>query len=92
MKSPARSRRYEILLEFLCDIGCVTGDGSSARNDCGADYGSCAYLEKLREYLTIDYYLREKPKSKPDFVKELPTLKFDYENRDPLTGNFLILP
>lgn len=48
-------------------------------------------LEELRELLTLDYYLREKPKSKPDFVLNVPPLGvIDYEQTDPITGNHIM--
>jgi len=72
VQTPARSRRYEILLAF-------------------ADEKTTLYIEEIRDALTMDYYLREKPKSKPEFVKNVPDRElFDYANRDPLTGNFLL--
>ena len=68
--TPARSRRYNIVLEFATGID-------------GCD------IEKLRDLLTLDYYLREKPKAKPDFVKNVPAEGLiDYGRRDPLTGNW----
>lgn len=72
-KSPARSKRYEILLEFAEE-----------------EFGNYV-KEELRKELTVDYYLREKPKSKPDFVREIPmNIKFDYEHRNPITYNATI--
>ncbi len=69
---PARSRRYEILLDFV-------------------EEKTTELVESFREALTLDYYLREKPKSRPDFVKNPPDKnRFDYEQKDPLTGNFLL--
>lgn len=70
--TPARFRRYEILLEF-------------------AEEKTMLDLEQVRKALTMDYYLREKPKSRPDFVTNPPSKDlFDYDHRDPLTGNFLL--
>lgn len=70
--TPARSRRYNIILEFAETID-------------GCD------VEKLRDLLTLDYYLREKPKAKPDFVKNVPVDgTINYSKRDPLTGNFVL--
>lgn len=70
--TPARARRYEILLAFV-------------------DEKTTEHIEPFREALTLDYYLREKPKSRPDFVTNPPDKNlFDYEQRDPLTGNFLL--
>lgn len=73
IKSPARSRKYDILLEFTEQI-------------------NPQLKEKIRELLTLDYYLRENPKSKPDFVKEVPKMKFDYTRRNPLTNNATLMP
>ena len=71
--TPARFRRYEILLEF-------------------AEEKTMLYEEEVREALTLDYYLREVPKSRPDFVKEVPEKgRIDTSSRDPLTGNFLLV-
>lgn len=48
-------------------------------------------LQELRDALTLDFYLRERPKSKPQFGGTLPEgVSFDYEHRDPLTGNYII--
>lgn len=70
--TPARSRRYNILLEFAAREGGIDS-------------------EKLREFLTYDYYLREKPKAKPDFVINIPD-RICYDKRDPITGNFIFQP
>ncbi len=68
--TPARSRRYDIILEFAEKL-----DGCN--------------IEKLRDLLTLDYYLREKPKNKPDFVKKIPAEGLiNRDARDPLTGNW----
>ncbi|MBO4928240.1 MAG: B12-binding domain-containing radical SAM protein [Clostridiales bacterium] len=70
--TPARSRRYDILLEFV-------------------DEKTTLYEEEVRDALTLDYYLREVPKSRPDFVKNVPDpARIDISVRDPLTGNFLL--
>lgn len=70
--TPARSRRYDILLDFSDTVE-------------GMD------KEVLRELLTLDYYLREKPKAKPGFVHNAPAIGvIDYEHKDPLTGNFIL--
>ncbi len=48
--------------------------------------------EEILEALTMDYYLREDPKKKPDFVKNVPARElFDFKYRDPLTGNFRLV-
>ena len=73
IKTPARFRRYEIVLDF-------------------AEEKTTLYEEEVREALTLDYYLREEPKSRPDFVKEPPQKgRIDTSQRDPLTGNFLLV-
>ncbi len=70
--TPARSRRYEIILEFV-------------------EEKTTMYEEEIREALTLDYFLRENPKSRPNFVKNPPSKEiFDYDRRDPLTGNYLL--
>ncbi len=70
---PARSRRYEILLQFV-------------------EERTTLYEEEIRELLTLDYYLREEPKSRPDFVKVPPQKdRIDTSSRDPLTGNFRLI-
>ena len=70
--TPARSRRYDIVLSYADTI---------PRCD----------VEKVRELLTLDYYLREKPKAKPDFVTKIPAEGIiDFTRRNPLTGNFLL--
>lgn len=72
VKVPARSRKYEIILEFVSHE--TTNDVSK--------------IEEIRESLTLDYYLRENPKSKPAFVKNVPDMSlFDYSQRDPITYN-----
>lgn len=56
-----------------------------------AEYKVPSIFEELRELLTLDYYLREKPKSKPDFVVNVPPLGvIDYEQTDPITGNHIM--
>ena len=50
------------------------------------------YEEEVRDALTLDYYLREVPKSRPDFVKNVPAKgRIDTSTRDPLTGNFRLV-
>lgn len=68
--TPARSRRYEILLDYVQRY-----------------HGEVC--ESVLDSLTIDYYLREKPKAKPAFVQIVPPLSLiDYTSKDPITGNF----
>ena len=71
--TPARSRRYEILLEFV-------------------EEKTTLYEDDIRDALTLDYYLRENPKSRPDFVKNVPPPgRIDTSYRDPITGNFRLV-
>ncbi len=71
VRTPARSKKYEVLLEF-----------ADEKTDCSSN--------ELRKALTLDYYLRENPKNKPEFAVELPVdIKLDYSKKDPLTGNCL---
>ncbi len=90
--TPARSRRYNILLEFASTIN--TCDNTAIVNDKATTDGVITYscdIDKLRNLLTLDYYLREKPKAKPDFVENVPVEGLiDYSRRDPLTGNFVL--
>ena len=79
VKLPARSKKYEIMLEIMKDVL------EKRKSD------SQIVIEEFRDFLSMDYYLREKPKKKPDFVKNIPDLKFDYDHRDPITGNFKII-
>ncbi|MCQ2082563.1 MAG: B12-binding domain-containing radical SAM protein [Lachnospiraceae bacterium] len=85
VKTPARSRRYDILLEFSKKLYLWTNEEKNGE-ECSDER-----IEEIRDLLTLDYYLREKPKSKPDFVRRIPDLEFDYEHRDPITYNALIL-
>ncbi len=51
--------------------------------------GGEAFREKVRETLTLDYYLREDPKKRPAFAHSLPDpSRIDTGHRDPVTGNF----
>lgn len=94
LQTPARSRRYEVLLEFVAET-------------------EPAQVKHTQELLTLDFYLRENPKSRPAFAQGplLPQsrsalthveyfatfanrngtmgqyLRFDYTQRDPVTGN-----
>ena len=53
--------------------------------------GGEAFREKVRETLTLDYYLREDPKKRPAFVHSLPdSSRIDTGHRDPVTGNFIL--
>lgn len=97
IQTPARSRRYEVLLEFATEV-------------------SPDNVVHYEELLTLDYYLREKPKSRPPFahgpllpqkrsnlthVEYFSTFKnsrnkkglyltFDYTKRNPVTGNVAV--
>lgn len=94
LQTPARSRRYEVLLEFAAET-------------------EPSRIKHTEELLTLDFYLRENPKSRPSFahgpllpqarsalthVEYFETftnsnntqgqyLRFDYTQRDPVTGN-----
>lgn len=72
--SHSRVRRYDILLEFAQEH---------------AEAGKKAIdLEKLKKDMTIDLSLREKMKKAPAWAVNLKgEYEFDYEKRDPLTGN-----
>lgn len=49
--------------------------------------------KELAKRMTVDLYLREKLKKDPVWAADLEGLyEFDYENRDPLTGNAHISP
>ena len=119
VKTPARSRKYEILLEFtknviesenapklrniaqltdenrLPDGNRLSGENRLSDENMWSDGNGLRdenvfedYIELIRNKLTLDYYLRENPKSRPDFVKEVPDLRaFDYSRRDPITNN-----
>ena len=87
--SHSRIRRYDILLEFAkacneCLSGSQTDDSS---NWC---IGICRTIniEQVIEEMTIDLYLREKLKKAPAWALDLrEKYEFDYEHRDPLSGN-----
>lgn len=57
--NPSRIRRYEILLEFV---------QKRVRSDS-------AFSDSMREALTLDLYLREKVKNRPEFCTELNAYK-----------------
>lgn len=97
VQTPARSRRYEVLLEFVDEV-------------------VPEQKQHFEDLLTLDYYLRENPKSRPSFAKgplfmqkrsalthteyfaTFPNQKgtlgqyliFDYTKRNPVTGNALV--
>ncbi len=94
LHTPARSHRYEVLLEFVAET-------------------QPERIKHTQELLTLDFYLRENPKSRPSFANGplLPQarsalthveyfetftnsnntkgqyLRFDYTQRNPVTGN-----
>ena len=75
--SHSRIRRYDILLEFAEDCN-ASGSETIKAIDC----------EKLKEAMTIDLYLREKLKKAPVWAADISKkYNFDYEHRDPLSGN-----
>lgn len=66
VNTPARSRRYEVLLEFV-----------KQKFPSGT--------KKYQELLTLDFYLREKPKSRPEFAvlrKEKQSLIWDFYKKE----------
>ena len=70
VQSPARSYRYQVLLSFLQEkLAGMTGSE-------GADDGL------YRESLTMDLYLRENCKTRPDFAPDMT------ESRDVIRGFF----
>lgn len=75
--SHSRIRRYDILLEFAED--CNAGNGGGTRS---------IDTEDLKKQMTIDLYLREKLKKAPVWAVDLTgEYTFDYEKRNPLSGN-----
>ncbi len=76
---PKRFKRYDILLEFAEHI-----NKNKLSDVCKIN------IEELRDALSLDYYLREKPKSKPDFVWKIPEINIDYSLKDPISGNFVV--
>lgn len=47
--------------------------------------------DTLKELLTLDFCLREKPKKLPDFFTRLPDgITIDYSSKNPVTGNYRI--
>lgn len=90
--SHSRIRRYDILLEFAN----ASNEILKARTEQNQDMadGWCSrcvspiLVEQLIEEMTIDLYLREKLKKAPVWAVDLRNrYEFDYEDRDPLTGN-----
>ena len=72
--SPARSYRYQVLLEFAlerCEIGAEAPDVKANATADSQDN----LTEIYRELLTYDMYLRENLKSRPDFAKDLTPYK-----------------
>jgi coproporphyrinogen III oxidase-like Fe-S oxidoreductase len=63
--SPSRMKRYYILLEFV-------EEETQTNRKMQSDY---SVLEKMKEQLTIDLYLRENLKSRPDFCMDLTPFK-----------------
>lgn len=62
INAPARSYRYEAVLEFL----------RSLQQQRGCSERMCRESESLfRELLTFDYYRRERAKSRPAFAKDI---------------------
>ena len=63
--SPSRIKRYYILLEFV-------EEEAKTNRKMQSDY---SVLVKMKEQLTIDLYLRENLKSRPDFCADLTPFK-----------------
>lgn len=78
--SHSRVRRYDILLEF-----------AAACNEGFENCQKSINMDILRERMTVDLYLREKMKKVPAWAVDLRDIcEFDYEHRDPLTGNAIM--
>lgn len=100
--SHSRIRRYDILLEFAdaCNCGNRTDicDGRNRTesyptgNDANEKSIKTIDRDALIEAMTIDLYLREKLKKAPVWAVDLTKkYTFDYDHRDPLTGNALMI-
>jgi len=72
--SPARSYRYQVLLEFSLEV-CESGAGAPDKKENAMADGQENLAEIYRELLTYDMYLRENLKSRPDFAKDLTPYK-----------------
>lgn len=98
--SHSRIRRYDILLEFAEACNRILDERVSELVDgSGTDTIWCSGLvqkvsvPELLTEMTIDLYLREKLKKAPVWAVDLRELyEFDYDDRDPLTGNARIVP
>lgn len=66
VNSPSRTYRYEILLEFAIN---------RIREISGTQKGKEALENYFAELLTMDFYLRENAKSRPEFSKDLSPYK-----------------
>lgn len=85
----ARERRYIILLEYLeeylesADGGCLRKwniDPEAANSFMrGERENKGEILETVREFLTVDYYLRERAKARPSFA---PDVKKQYRKAE----------
>lgn len=84
--SHSRIRRYDILLEFARACNHIL-ENDMTENWCK----NCIHpidTDQLIEEMTIDLYLREKLKKAPVWAIDLrEKYTFDYEDRDPLSGN-----
>lgn len=75
--SHSRIRRYDILLEFA----------QACNHGFGEDRISVD-VEELKEAMTMDLYLREPMKKVPAWAVNIKDkYEFDYEDKNPMTGN-----
>lgn len=87
VNNPKRAARYEIMLEIWAEANAAVKDGNIGKASVAGE-DETENDRRMRDALTIDYYIREKPKARPDFVREIPAgLTVDYERRNPVTGN-----
>lgn len=72
LNAPARSYRYEIMLNFAEGIGQRSGERGTQewQHGVGRSFG-VDVTPLVRELLTFDFYLRENAKSRPSFAPDL---------------------
>lgn len=76
VNSPSRAYRYQILLEFAINRISLDKQKQESGNVCkelSCQEPSCKEL--FQELLTMDFYLRENAKSRPEFAKDLSPYK-----------------
>ena len=76
--SPARSYRYQVLLEFAlerCESEAEVANSTGSADEKVSAMAEENLAEIYRELLTYDMYLRENLKSRPDFAKDLTPYK-----------------